>query len=68
MAKFYICDAPSMSKLRKLIIMPYSDVVRGKNLYYSKNGHVWVAQWSFYRQFKIKFDLSLERSWCEILL
>ena len=31
----------------------------------SKNGYVWVTQWPSSSELKIKFDPSLDRSWCE---
>ena len=31
----------------------------------SKHGYVWATQWPTSSEFKIKFDPSLERSWCE---
>jgi hypothetical protein len=31
----------------------------------SKNGCVWAAQWTTSSELKIKFDPSLDRSWCE---
>ena len=31
----------------------------------SKNGCVWAAQWPTSSKLKIKFDPSLDRSWCE---
>ena len=31
----------------------------------SKNGYVWATQWPIFSELKIKFDLSLDRSWCE---
>ena len=31
----------------------------------SKNGYVWATQWPTSSELKIKFDPSLDRSWCE---
>ena len=31
----------------------------------SKNTHVWATQWPTSSELKIKFDPSLDRSWCE---
>ena len=31
----------------------------------TKNGHVWATQWPTSSQLKIKFDPSLDRSWCK---
>ena len=55
------------SKLSQFRIMPYSEiVVRDQNPQFDKNnGHIWATQWPTSSGLKIKFDPSIERSWCE---
>ena len=32
----------------------------------SKNGYVWATPWTTSSELKLKFDPSLDRSWCEL--
>ena len=67
MVNFYIVNALGQNSescpiMRLLYFKRPKSVISG-NL--SKNGFVWATQWPTSSELKIKFDPSLDRSWCE---
>ena len=65
MVNFYIVNALGQnlanSESRPILRLAKS-VISGK---FKKNSYVWATQWPTSSELKIKFDPSLDRSWCE---
>ena len=66
MVNFYIDNAlgQNLTNLEYCLCKRPKSVISGS---LSKNSYVWATQWPTSIELKIKFDPSLDRSWCDSL-